>query len=81
MPKRGGADDKGGTRPRNQVGAGFGASERAMIIRDVGGGFGFGGCSGCVGCGVVFRDMFRIDLVEDHDGGWVISVVHDGVVV
>ena len=82
MPAKDGADDKGGARPRNQEGAGFGTAEWAVIIQDFGGGFGFGGCGDGVGCGVVVvRDGFRVDLVGSHDGGWLFSSSRDDVVV
>ena len=73
MVRRDGADDKSGAGPRNQGGAGFSAFERVVIIPEVGGGFGFGGCGSCVGCGVVVRDGFKVDLVENHNGGWLVS--------
>ena len=81
MPARDGADDKRGAGPRNQKEAGFGTSERAVIIREVGGGFGFGGCGGGVVCGVVVRDGFRVGLIEDHDGDWLVGPDRDSVVV
>ena len=76
-----GADDKSGAGPRNQEGAGFGASERVVIIREVGGGFGFrrGGDGG--GCGFIVRDEFRLYFVESHDGGWLVNPGRDGVVI
>ena len=81
MPGQDGADDKGGAGPRNQGGAEFGASEQTVIIREVGGSFAFEGCGSCVGCGVFVLDGFRVDLVENHDGGWLVSPGGDGVVV
>ena len=68
VPRRGGADDKGGAGPGDRGGAGFGAAERVMVVQEVGGD-GFGGCGGCVDGGVVgVRDRFGVDLVEDHNG-------------
>ena len=81
MPAKDGADDKGRAGPRNQEGAGFGASERVMIIREVGGGFGFGGCGVRVGCGAVVRDGFRVDLVENHDGDWLVDPGRESVTI
>jgi len=69
VPGRDAADDEGGAGPGDQEGARFGAAERILVIQE-GGGDTFGGCGGCVSGGVVVvQDGFRVDLVEDHDGG------------
>ncbi len=69
VPGRDAADDEGGAGPGDQGGARFGAAERILVIQE-GGGDTFGGCGGCVNGGVVVvQDGFRVDLVEDHDGG------------
>jgi hypothetical protein len=69
LPGQDGADDEGRAGPGDRGGAGFGATERVVIVLEVGGD-GLGRCGGCVDGGVIgVRDGIRVDLVEDHDGG------------
>ncbi len=71
VPRRDGADDEGRAGPGNQGGARFRAVERVVVVQDVGED-GFGGCSSCVDGGVVaVRNRVRVDLIEDHDGGFL----------
>ena len=69
VPARDGADDEGGARPRDQEGARSGAAKWLVVVLEVSGD-GFWGCGGCTDGGVVVvQDGFRVDLVDNHDGG------------